>query len=277
VASASLRNAGASAGTSIACALALCAWSCAGSDEPGDGDGAGGTRPGAAGAQGEARDAGRDTGPAIEDEPIDPRCIAPAGAPTAPSTVAEVSALLNALPKPVSVACFVDALSRPLSLQAVDSTFSAQPAQGRGNPRVFIFYPGLTLSVVPAGPGAHLLEMGEARPENQSLKAELEFPIDGELDEAAPYHRVFYDDAITTCGFCHQGETRAEEVASPLAFVSPALRPRPYQRVPLTELRDQLGGCDEDTEPERCALLQALFRVEPPLEHEFPRSYKTFF
>jgi hypothetical protein len=201
---------------------------------------------------------------------------------TAPTTIAEVASLLNALPKPVTLPCFVQALARPLSLQAVDSVFSAQPAQGRRSPRVFLFFPGLTMSVVPAGTGAPLLELGEAREENQSLKAELEFPVEHEVDGAAPYQRVHFDEAITTCGFCHQGERRAEDVASPLAFISPALRPREYQRVPLAELRAEVASCDTDAdaaaEPERCALLRALFGQGPePLEHDFPTSYRTFF
>jgi hypothetical protein len=209
---------------------------------------------------------------------VDARCIAPQGVTTSPTTVADVVSLLNALPKPVALPCFLDALARPLSLQAVDSVFSAQPAQGRRSPRVFAFFPGLTLSVVPEGPGAPLLELGEARPDDQSLKAEFEFPIEAELDEASPYHRVHYDEALTTCGFCHQGEERAEEIASPLAFVSPALRPRDYQRVPLSELQAQAASCDADAEPDRCALLSALFAQQPPpLEHDFPKSYRTFF
>jgi hypothetical protein len=209
---------------------------------------------------------------------VDPRCIAPEGIATSPRNVADVVTLLNALPRPLTLACVIDALARPLSLQAVDSVFSAQPAQGRRSPRVFLFFPGLTLSVVPEGPGAPLLELAEARPGDQSLKAELEFPIAEQLDEASPYHRVHYNDTLTTCGFCHQGETRDETIASPLAFVSPALRPRDYQRVSLAELRSEAVRCDVAVEPERCALLHALFGPEPaPIEHDFPTSYKTFF
>jgi hypothetical protein len=142
---------------------------------------------------------------------------------------------------------------------------------------VFIFFEGLTLSVVPAGPGAHLLEFGEARPGDHSLKAELEFPIDAELGEAAPYERLPYDDNITTCGFCHQGETRDPNIASPAAVVSPALRPMPYQRVPLSDLRTEAAGCDAEAEQERCALLRALFVGADPVEREFPQTFATFF
>ena len=130
--------------------------------------------------------------------------------------------------------------------------------------------------MVPAGDGAHLLEFGETRPDNRSLKAELEFPIEAELDDTSPYDRVHFNDTVTTCGFCHQGEERDEAIASPLAFVSPALKPRPEQRVLLAELAREVQACEESpaaepnppadagadagvTEAERCEMLHALF------------------
>ena len=225
--------------------------------------------------------------------PIEPRCIAPEGVSAEPHSIADVVALINALPKPVTVPCFVEALARPLSLNAARSSFSAQPADGPGSPRIFIFFPGLTLSVVPSGPGAHLLELGESRPDNRSLKAELELPIETQLEEASPYERVYYDDTITTCGFCHQGEHRDETIASPLAFISPAIRPRDNQRVALEQLAAEVAACDSNqdseddedvaadpdagSERERCAILHALFDRGPaPLEHDFPTGYQQF-
>lgn len=233
--------------------------------------------------------------------PRDPRCVAPEGVSTAPHSIADVVTLLNALPKPVTVPCFVASLARPLSLHAVNSPFSAQPAQGRRSPRIFLFFPGLIMSIVPSGPGAHLLEFGETRPDAQSLKAELEFPIEGQLDEPSPYHRVYFSETLTTCGFCHQNERRDESIGSPLAMISPALRPRPEQRVLLDELAAQVALCDSGavagapaseipnvptdagadagvTEAERCEMLHAIFDQQPaPVEHEFPTTYKIFF
>jgi hypothetical protein len=59
--------------------------------------------------------------------------------------------------------------------------------------------------------------------------------------------------------------------------VSPALRPEPWQRVPLDELQSEVADCDADAEPERCALLHALFDQRPaPVEHDFPMTYPTF-
>ena len=79
-----------------------------------------------------------DAAPVVQ---VDPRCVAPEGVSTAPQTIAEVVTLLNALPKPLNLPCFVASLARPLSLHAVNSPFSAQPAQGRRSPRIFIFFP----------------------------------------------------------------------------------------------------------------------------------------
>ena len=205
-------------------------------------------------------------------------CTAPPGISTAPRTIAETVTLINALPKPLTLPCFIDSLARPLAVQAVHSQLSAQPAQGKRSPRFFVFFEGLTLSVVPEGPGAHLLEFGELRGAGRSLKAELEFPITGPLDEAAPYERVYFDEDITTCGFCHQGEERAPDVASPLAFISPALAGRWDQRVPLADVMMEHASCDAAKEPERCAMLDAMFgRALPPLEHDFPEDFTTFF
>jgi hypothetical protein len=230
---------------------------------------------GAADAAAPAGDAG--AAPGTRDAAPDDHCTPPDGVATSPRSIADVTAFLNALPKPVALPCFVESLPRPLAMQAVESQVSAQPAVGRRSPRMFLFWNGLTMSVVPAGMGQNLLELGEERGDDRSLKAELEFPIEEHLDAAAPFARVHYDDTITTCGFCHQGEERADGVDSPNAYVSPALRPEPWQRVPLDELQSEVADCDADAEPERCALLHALFDQRPaPVEHDFPMTYPTF-
>src|SRR5262245_57431332 len=53
-------------------------------------------------------------------------------------TAAQFVERLNALPRPVSVACFVASLPRPLFLIATTSQMSAQPAGGRDSPRIFL-------------------------------------------------------------------------------------------------------------------------------------------
>lgn len=205
-------------------------------------------------------------------------CTAPEGVSARPHTVADAVRLINALQRPVTLPCFIEALERPLPLQAVNSQVSAQPAQGVRSPRVFIFFEDLILSVVLDGPGAALLEFGEARGEAHSLKAELEFPVETELGAAAPYERLPYNENITTCGFCHQGEFPDPDVDLPWAMTSPALRPGAEQRVSLDVLLAEASACDAKVEPERCALLRALVSQGPaPVDHDFPESYATFF
>ncbi|HEX6240870.1 MAG TPA: hypothetical protein VFZ61_08250, partial [Polyangiales bacterium] len=206
------------------------------------------------------------------------RCRAPEGISPAPRTVADVVELLNALPRPVSLPCFLETLERPLAISATDSIFSLQPAEGTRSPRIFLHLDTLTLSVVPEGTGAPLLELAERRSPTTSLKAELAFPIEAPLSAASPYERLRFDDRLTNCGVCHQGESPAEDVNLPLAMLSQALRPRDDQRVPLERLRAEASSCDAAQEPERCALLDALFGPAPaPRDGAFPATYNTFF
>jgi hypothetical protein len=120
--------------------------------------------------------------------------------------------------------------------------------------------------------------MGERRSATTSLKAELAFPITTELDAAAPYVRLPFNEDLTNCGVCHQGEVAAQDIAQPFATISQALRPRPDQRVPLERVLAAARACDTSVEPERCALLVALVAPLPaPIERDFPASYNTFF
>lgn len=208
--------------------------------------------------------------------PVDPRCTAAPG--FWPETVQDIVALLNTLPKPVTLPCLLEALPHPLSLQAVNSILSAQPAVGRRSPRFFIFFDDLTLSVVPAGEGAQLLEFGERRSEMHTLKAELEFPIETQLDAHSPYTRLRFDDQHTSCGFCHAEEDPVEDIDHAYARISRAIRPMPSQRIGMAELQAELATCDAAAEPARCAMLRALFGPKgTALDGEFPPEWKTFF
>jgi len=218
-----------------------------------------------------AGDAGQD-----DDQPR--RCRAPAGVSDAPHSIAQVVELLNALPMPVTLPCFLESLARPLSLHAANSEFSAQPAVGARSPRIFLFFDPLILSIAPAGPGAVLVEFGEQRSATTSLKAELQFPIEQRLDAEAPYRRLEFVTSTTACGVCHQGEKPAADVGLPLAVISPALRPLPNQYVPISRLLAELESCEPAEDPARCELLDALLRLRPaPIERAFPMTFNTFF
>lgn len=204
-----------------------------------------------------------------------PGCQAPAGVSNRPRSIDETVQLVNALPKPLTVPCFVEALGRPLLLHATHSEISAQPAVGIRSPRIFLYFEPLVLSVVPAGLGAQLVELGEQRPEYRSLKAELGFPIAKAVEASDPYEHARFNEDVTACAFCHANEERDPSLVGAAGYESQALRPFPNQRVPLWSLRAELNGCDTQLEPERCALLDALLGWGEPLDWDFPDEMAT--
>lgn len=201
-------------------------------------------------------------------------CAPAPGTTGSPSSIAETVDLVNGLPKPVSLACFLEALERPLRLVATRSFFSAQPAMGSRSPRIFLFMDGIIHSIVPEGSARNLLEMGEATGPGWSIKAELEFPIVENITLATAFERLPLDN-ITTCGVCHDGRVPVLGIEG--AFESEVLRPVDRELVPLAELEDEARRCDDELEPERCAMLGALFQHGEVIATEFPRSVRTIF
>lgn len=203
-------------------------------------------------------------------------CVAPAGMGT-PQTIAEVVELMNALPAPVTVACFVEALDRPLQISATRGVVSAQPADGPENPRIFIFSGQLLLSVAPAGVGRDVVELGEPFGAGQSLKGELIMPLRHPVTADAPFDHLRYNDLLTACGLCHRDERLEPEVGHPNAFVSVALRPVIDELVPLDTLRMAHATCDAEAEPVRCGIYRAIFEHGPVVERDFPVEMATIF
>src|SRR5437868_4300008 len=113
--------------------------------------------------------------PAVDAAPPS-RCQPPSGTSGAPRTIMEVTALANALPHPLALTCFLEALERPLDLHAALSTVSLQPAPNPRSPRIFLFTGDVIMSVAPDGLGQSLLEIGQLVAPDRSLKAELKFP-----------------------------------------------------------------------------------------------------
>src|SRR5688572_8672144 len=118
-----------------------------------------------------------------------PTCAGPASA-RSPHSIPDAVEWINAQPKPLSLPCFLEALDRPLALYATESIFGAQPAVGKRSPRMFLFAEPLIMTITPEGRGSHLLEFGERRSETTSLKGEIVFPVEAELEPSAPYERV---------------------------------------------------------------------------------------
>lgn len=191
-----------------------------------------------------------------------------------PQTIDDVIARINALPKPLSVACFTASLSRPLPVVASTSRFSAQPAGGPEDPRLFLFTGGAILSVVTDGQGRNLLEIGELVTTSRTLKAELVFPITGPIGREEAYAHLDYVPASTTCGLCHSSEER--HPAHPFARVSLALRPPARTLMPLATARSLADACKPEAQRERCLAWASVFAFGEVVEGAFPASFGDF-
>lgn len=203
-----------------------------------------------------------------------PRCTLPGEVSAAPRSVAEVVAIANALPAGADVACFLQTLARPLQVAASISFLSLQPSLGERSPRIFLAFDPLLLSVVPAGSGSKRIEVSVMHENFRSVKAEIVLPASEPFSADAPYAKIRASEGTgTVCSSCHDHEAPYEPI--PGAFISGALRPRNADVVWLGPLQDETRSCDPASEPERCAILHAIFdgAVET---HRFPEQMPTF-
>lgn len=205
------------------------------------------------------------------------RCKPGPGTTGSPKTISEAIALANSLPRPTTAACFLEALDRPLRVEATKSFASAQPAKGARSPRLFVFSgDALVITAALDGKGKNLIEFGETVAPGRSVKGELEFPLTDTLPEDAAYTQVRNDehDGITTCFVCHDSER--DEPGFPKGRSSLALRPRTKSLVPIDSLSTELNSCDAEKEPERCAMLAAIVAWGPMQHHPFDRGLPVF-
>lgn len=184
-------------------------------------------------------------------------CIAPDGLGS-PATVEDAVALINALPKPTSLPCFLESLDRPLQVAATNSARSAQPSTGDENPRLFITREALILSVLPEGPGGDLLEFAVDVGDGLSVKGELVFPIEAEVESVEPYVQVLRNPG-TSCGTCHDREQHWETVDDVPLFASEALQYPAEDDVSPAFVGALAQTCDVEATPQRCAMLTAVF------------------
>ncbi len=184
-------------------------------------------------------------------------CSLPAGHGGKPESVEEVVALINALPRPVTVSCLLEALDRPFHVDLSAGNFSLQPAYGENNPRIMVQSGALVLTVVPRGKGAGVVEFGVRRG-NQSLKAEVVFPVTEELTPGAPYARV-QGQGGTVCRTCHFNERRADHIDFAEAYWSDLIAPALENQVDRAYLDWVIQQCDPAVERERCAIFDAIF------------------
>jgi hypothetical protein len=200
-------------------------------------------------------DAGQDAGPSHASAALQACAALSSGGGV--STIFTAVERLNALPEPVTPACFVASLPRPIDAVATTSVVSAQPAAGRDSPRVFLLLPGLVVSVVPDADGASLLEFAEWTTPLRTLKGELKFPLTRPLAPDAPLTRVHSHLGVTTCGLCHRNEAPHDTIDG--GFVSDAFRPDPGTLVPIDELAQRHAECPPGESTLRCEVLHALF------------------
>lgn len=201
-------------------------------------------------------------------------CTLPSTVSGAPRSVEDVLAITQALPPDASLACFLQTLERPLNLAATSSFLSLQPSAGERSPRMFVFFDPLFLSVVPAGSGHHRLEMTVLHEGFRSVKAEIVFPLNGPLEPDAPYRHIHSASGNSTvCSSCHGFEEPLS--GTPGAFISTALRPDPAERVTLESLLVETRSCNAALEPDRCAMLHAIFD-RPVVPYQFPEGMPLF-
>lgn len=192
----------------------------------------------------------------------------------APQSVDDVIARVNALPRPVSVACFTASLPRPLGVVATTSRFSAQPAGSNDTPRLFLFTDTLVLSVVADGPGRELLELGELVGGGRSLKAELKFPVEGAVSREDVYTHLEFSPSSTSCGLCHTAEQ--PHPAHRLARTSVALRAPARTVLSFEATRRLAQTCDERETRDRCLRWMSVFGFGELRPAGFPADFGDF-
>ena len=209
---------------------------------------------------------------------VDPRRCKPAlGTTGSPRTVEEAVALINGLPFPVTAECFIEALDRPLRVEATTSTHSLQKAEGARSPRVLVWTAdSLIATIVLDGPARDLVEFGEFVDARRTIKAEIEFPLAAPTSTAAAFERVRNPEhpGITRCFVCHDDEE--DEPNVPGSRSSLAVRPRTSTLVDLAALAAERTGCDRGAEPARCAWLDAVFAHGPVERRPFDADLSVF-
>jgi hypothetical protein len=205
----------------------------------------------------------------------------PSTVSAAPTTISDAVALANGLlgsNSSLSIDCFLATLSRPLTVVGAVSTFSLQPSpDGARDPRLFIFSGNLMLSAVPSGMGSWFIELAETTTPLRSLKAQLgPFPLTEAIPAAKPYDDIRQPSGGTICGTCHSGEEIAPQITATTAFDSAVFRPFSTDLVPLDQMQNETASCDPQQEPQRCAILNAVFGHGTVVTGAFPPDAQTF-
>jgi hypothetical protein len=204
-------------------------------------------------------------------------CTAPAGFAFPLVEIEDVITLLNSMPKPIDIPCFLDVLPRPLAVNATESQLSVQPALGAASPRIFLFFEDLIVTFAVQGEGAKTVEFSYLLSDKTSVKGELRFPVDDTLTVDAPYREIVDSSGdFTRCSACHSGEEAAPPRFGPYAFSSKAIKPFANRNVSKTQL-DALHKSCAGKRDFRCDIINALFGGGTVETREFPAGMSNFF
>ncbi len=205
-------------------------------------------------------------------------CAAPAGTNTNPQTIQDAVDLINALPKPLSIACFVSVLQRPLHLNATSSRTSVQPAVSEAVPRVFLFFgSSLIITFVPSGEGSKAVEFSYMTSSTMSVKAEIAFPVTAAVAADAGYTSILKATKNgTSCSACHGLEQAAPAPFGAGVYTSRALRPVASKDVTLFEFKYVGDQCVTNTS-EACRIIRAIFEHGDVLPRAFSTDLPTLF
>jgi hypothetical protein len=197
----------------------------------------------------------------VPEEPaVDPNvCRAPEGVSARPRNLTEAVTLMNSLPRPTTLECFLQSLERPLQVYMTRSDQSLQPSPGVRSPRTFIINVPMVMSIVFEGEAHVTLELGYRTADTRSIKTELVFPLRQDVTFDTLFDHV-KEGIGTRCGNCHTGEEELfnDEIQATV-FESDLYPPFETYEVDLESVRAENTSCDKAAEPERCSLLSGLF------------------
>ena len=258
--------------------------------------------------------------PEIPPEVVHPRrCYPPENIPENPTTVAEgvvwINSLLETHGAPLDLLCVLESFHRPLYMFATTSRLSAQPADGRNDPRLFLFTgdavtsdstargappgvpgsnpvvsdPGVSDSSAAAEPpefkgmSMSVVATGVGRPflefgELTAIRRSIKAEVEFPVEEPLQDYSPFESlkfGVVTTCGLCHLDEEPVFGIEN--AVESDAFRPEPQLDVPLQALYEQQTACDSEAQPDRCGFLDSILNHGDILPQAFPAEMPTIF
>ncbi len=193
-----------------------------------------------------------------EEEEDRPPCEFPATLTENPETIDGFVAFINELPPPVTVSCVLQALKRPLLLNATSNRFSAQGAVDSEAPRIFIKMGSLILTTVAKGEGSSSIEMSESINSTMSVKGDLKFPFTEDIPEQAPYKNIYAGGSASCAGLCHTDYQEIKKYPDgAVKYASTIIAPKPSLNVPLVELQMLRSAC-EGVEQQLCDFYRDL-------------------